>query len=361
MTENDTFNSNGIASDVDVHVSNIRPLIPPVFVVEDVPACEDARATVALGRTAVRDVLCGRDDRVIVIAGPCSVHDPEAAIQYAYRLKRVAEMYADKLVVVMRVYFEKPRTTTGWKGFINDPGLDGTFDVNRGLRAARRVLRDINATGVPCACEFLDTITPQYIADLVTWGAIGARTVESQVHRELASGLSMPVGFKNTTDGNVQTAVDAAVCARSPHTFLGTTTHGMCAIVHTRGNPDGHVVLRGSRATTNYDAASVTAAAAAAHAANIHKRVVVDCSHDNSRKDHTKQSSVANAVASQIAAGSDCIAGVMIESNLVAGRQPIERPLRYGQSITDACIGWDETVDVIDLIARAVDTRRSRK
>jgi 3-deoxy-7-phosphoheptulonate synthase len=315
---------------------------------------------VSRARESVAAILNARDDRLVVVVGPCSIHDPVAAIDYARRLRRVADEHARDLFVVMRVYFEKPRTTVGWKGLINDPRLDGTFAINEGLRLARRLLVDLADLGLPAGCEFLDPISPQFIADTVSWGAIGARTTESQVHRELASGLSMPIGFKNGTDGDVQIAIDAVRAGAHPHRFLGVTEQGLGAIVATRGNPDCHVILRGGQSGPNYDAASVEKAATALRDAGLPPRLMIDLSHGNSGKDHRRQPVVARDVAGQVAHGDASIFGVMMESFLVEGRQDLVSPstLRYGQSITDACMGWDTTVGVLAELAEAARKRR---
>lgn len=313
-------------------------------------------------RDAVHRILHREDDRLVVIVGPCSVHDTDAALDYARRLVAERVRLAEHLEIVMRVYFEKPRTTVGWKGLINDPGMDESFDINRGLRTARKLMLDIGALGLPAGCEFLDTITPQYVADLAAWGAIGARTTESQVHRELASGLSCPVGFKNGTDGNIKIAIDAILAASRPHHFLSVTKEGRSAIVETSGNDDCHVILRGGK-TTNYDAASVAAVCTELAAAGLETRVMIDASHGNSRKQHANQLGVIADVSTQVSGGDDRIVGAMIESNLVAGRQDRApgRELAYGQSITDACIAWDDTVPLLDALANAVAERRARR
>jgi len=345
----------------DVRIDGLRPLIPPAILLEEVPLSEEGTAFVAESRATIARILDGTDDRLIVVCGPCSIHDVGAARDYARLLAVCAQRLAEDLLVVMRVYFEKPRTTVGWKGLINDPDLDGSFKINQGLRQARELLRDLAESGLPVGCEFLDTITPQFTADLVSWGAIGARTTESQVHRELASGLSMPVGFKNGTTGSVQIAVDAVGAARSPHRFLSVTKQGIAAIVTTRGNPDCHVILRGAADGPNYDAADVKGAGEALAEAGLPPRVMIDCSHGNSRKDHRQQPLVAADVAEQVAGGSPYIAGVMLESHLVGGRQD-HRPgqdLTHGQSITDACLAWEDTVPVLERLALAVRRRRA--
>jgi 3-deoxy-7-phosphoheptulonate synthase len=345
----------------DLRISRIRPLISPAALIETLPLSEIASATVAESRDAVTRALSGRDDRLVVVVGPCSIHDVAAAREYADRLHATAREVDDALFVVMRVYFEKPRTTIGWKGLINDPYLDDSFNVNKGLELARELLLHLAELGLPAGCEFLDTITPQYIADLVTWGAIGARTTESQVHRELASGLSSPVGFKNGTDGNVQIAIDAVEAASHPHQFLSVTKQGLSAIVATRGNPDCHVILRGSNKGPNYQRDSIERAIAALAKASLPPRLMVDCSHGNSKKDPQRQPEVARDLAEQIREGSESIVGVMLESHLVGGRQNSipGRPLTYGQSITDGCLGWSETVPVLHELAQAVRDRRA--
>ena len=345
----------------DRRIERLVPLAAPRELIEELPLT-DAHVDVLLrGRSEVQAILDGRDDRLLVVVGPCSVHDVEASRDYAQRLSSEVERLAGELCLAMRVYFEKPRTTVGWKGLINDPHLDGSGDVNTGLRVARRLLLEVLALGLPVGCEFLDPITPQYISDAVCWGAIGARTVESQIHRQLGSGLSMPVGFKNRTDGNVQVAVDAVRAAAVPHAFAGIDVNGSYAILHTSGNRDCHVILRGGRGVPNYDAEAVAGAVSLLSAGGLPERVMIDLSHDNSGKDPDRQPEVAAAVAAQIAAGHAEIVGVMIESFLVAGRQDLDgaRPLVYGQSITDGCIGWETTVEVLDGLADAVRTRRA--
>jgi 3-deoxy-7-phosphoheptulonate synthase len=312
----------------------------------------------------VRDVIFEQDDRLLVVVGPCSINDPGAALKYAELLVGAARRFAEDLLIVMRVYFEKPRTTVGWKGLINDPLLDESFQINTGLRTARRLLCDLNSMGVPCGCEFLDPISPQYISGLVSWGAIGARTTESQVHRELASGLSMPIGFKNGTDGTIKIAVDAVVSCARPHHFLGVTEQGLAGIVSTKGNPECHVILRGGASGPNYDAETVKSTAAALVKAGLRRGLMVDCSHGNSRKDYRRQPEVAQALGEQIAGGERAIIGVMLESNLVEGNQELvagkSQSLAYGQSVTDACISWDMTVPVLEGLARSVRARRQR-
>jgi len=344
----------------DLHVISIRPLLPPAILLEELPLTEKGSVVVSRARKEVAHILDGEDDRLIVIVGPCSIHDPLAGLEYARRLEAVADELGEDLRIVMRVYFEKPRTTVGWKGLINDPHLDGSFVINEGLRLARRLLLDLVELGLPSGCEFLDPITPQFISDLVTWGAIGARTTESQVHRELASGLSMPVGFKNGTDGGVQIAIDAVRAAAHPHRFLGVTEQGLAGIVSTRGNPDCHVILRGGQDGPNYDTASVQKTLAALRDAGLPARLMIDASHGNSDKDHRRQPAVARDIAAQIAQGEPGIIGVMMESFLVDGRQDLKdrKHLVYGQSITDACLGWEMTVPVLRELAAAVRARR---
>jgi 3-deoxy-7-phosphoheptulonate synthase len=343
----------------DLRILEIKELLPPAHVLREFVITESAARTVFEARHAIHRILHGADDRLLVIAGPCSIHDVKAAQEYARRLKTVKEQLAEDLLVMMRVYFEKPRTTVGWKGLINDPNLDGSFNINQGLRIGRQLLLELNEAGVPAGCEFLDMITPQYIADLVAWGAIGARTTESQVHRELASGLSCPVGFKNGTDGNVKIALDAIRAARAPHHFLSVTKGGHSAIVSTTGNEDCHVILRGGT-QPNYDAQSVDSASRHLAAAGIPARIMIDFSHGNSDKDPLRQVDVGREVASQIAAGDSRIFGVMIESHLKAGRQDLMpgKELVYGQSITDACVGWEDTHALLDVLADAVRQRR---
>jgi 3-deoxy-7-phosphoheptulonate synthase len=337
-------------------------LVAPALVLGEQPLTDALEQVVVRGRSAVADILNRSEDRLLVVVGPCSVHDSAAALDYAERLAARAAELRDDLQVVMRVYFEKPRTTTGWKGMINDPHLDDSGDVNEGLRVARKLLLEILRLGLPVGCEFLDPITPQYIADAVSWGAIGARTTESQIHRQLASGLSMPVGFKNGTDGNVAVAVDAVRAAAVPHTFAGIDFIGMPAVLHTRGNPDCHIILRGGRDAPNYDAESIAAALQRLRDVRLPARVVVDASHDNSGKDHSQQPGVIAAIAAQVADGDHALVGVMLESFIVGGRQDLEdgQTFIYGQSITDACMSWETTVDVLDELAGAVRLRRAR-
>jgi 3-deoxy-7-phosphoheptulonate synthase len=346
----------------DLRIRSRQPLASPKVVLAEVPASERASQVVADSRREVSRILQGQDDRLLVVVGPCSIHDPEAASEYADKLLPEARRHAADLLVVMRVYFEKPRTTVGWKGLINDPSIDGSFAINDGVRLARRVLLGIADRGLPTATEFLDPITPQYLADLVSYGAIGARTTESQIHRELASGLSMPVGFKNGTDGSVQVAVDACLSARASHWFPSVTKEGEVAVFQTAGNPDAHVILRGgSRTGPNYGAEHVADAVARLAKAGLPSRVVVDCSHGNSSKDHRRQPAVAAEVAAQVAAGSAAVAGLMIESHLEEGRQDWQgrAASRRGVSITDACISLEQTLPVLETLAAAVRARRA--
>src|SRR3954471_15006336 len=344
----------------DLRITQVRPLIPPAILLEEIPITEPASNIVSNTRAAVADVLDGRDPRLVVIAGPCSIHDTKAALEYAARLLVLAERYKNHVIVVMRTYFEKPRTSVGWKGLINDPDLDESCHINKGLRLARQLLLDVNNLGLPTGSEFLDTQIPQHIADLTSWVAIGARTAESQVHRELASGLSMPVGFKNSTDGSTQIAVDAVMTARSPHWFPSVTKQGVSAIFQTSGNDSCHVILRGgTRTGPNYGAEHIAKVAGRLAGKGLHDGVMVDCSHGNSHKDHLRQPEVADAIAGQIAAGSRQIFGAMIESHLVEGRQDYVpgKPSVYGQSITDACLSIEQTEPLLETLARA---RRAR-
>jgi len=345
----------------DERIKDVMPLPPPEHLIRFFPISGTPVETlVGDTRRRIRHIMQGKDDRLLVIMGPCSIHDPAAALEYARKLKEQRDRYADTLEIVMRVYFEKPRTVTGWKGLINDPGMDGGHDVHRGLHTARRLLRDIVATGLPVGCEWLDPITPQYIADTVTWGAIGARTTESQVHRQLASGLSMPVGFKNGTDGGVQIAIDAIRAAAHPHRFIGVTEQGLAGIVSTTGNSDCHVILRGGATGPNYDAIHVQKTLAALRDAGLPPRLMIDASHGNSEKDYRRQPVVVHDVATQVAQGEAGVIGMMMESFLVDGRQDLGDATRlvYGQSITDACMGWDVTVPVLHDLAAAVRSRR---
>lgn len=345
----------------DRRIERVVPLLAPDALLGELPLSGVHEDVVIRGRRDVQRVLDQADERLLVVVGPCSVHDPEATLEYAGRLAQLADRLSGELLIAMRVYFEKPRTTTGWKGLINDPHLDGSGDVNAGLRLARRVLLGVLNAGLPVGCEFLDPITPQYIADAVSWGAIGARTTESQIHRQLGSGLSMPVGFKNRTDGNLQVAVDAVRAAATQHAFAGIDLNGTSAILYTSGNADCHVILRGGKGQPNYDEASVEAALEPLEAAGLPGRVMIDLSHDNSAKDPERQPAVAADVGRQIAAGSRAIVGVMLESFLLAGRQDLTPgiELRYGQSITDGCIGWETTVEVLEGLAESVRLRNT--
>ena len=348
----------------DERIKEVTPLPPPEHLIRFFPIAGTAvEALIADTRVAIRHIMQRKDDRLLLIMGPCSIHDPAAALEYARRLKVQREKYADTLEIVMRVYFEKPRTTVGWKGLINDPYLDESYRIDEGLRIARQLLLEISRLGMPAGSEFLDVISPQYIGDLIAWGAIGARTTESQVHRELASGLSAPIGFKNGTDGNIRIAIDAIQAAARPHHFLSVHKNGQVAIVETKGNQDCHVILRGGK-VPNYDAASVAAACKEIEAAKLDCTLMVDCSHANSSKQHEKQVEVARDVAAQLRAGSRCIFGVMVESHLSAGAQKFSpgkddpARLHYGQSITDACIGWEHSLETLEILGSAVKARR---
>ena len=352
----------------DIHIQWTKVVLPPVFLEEERPVSDAASTTIFEARKEIVDILNGKDDRLLVLVGPCSINDTKAAREYGQLLSQAIEEHKADLRIVMRVYFEKPRTTLGWKGLINDPYLDQSYKINDGLRLARHLLLDLAEMGVPTGTEFLDMISPQYIASLVSWGAIGARTTESQVHRQLASGVSCPVGFKNATSGDVQVAIDAIQSAAHSHTFLGLTKHGQSAILVTTGNPDCHIILRGGKKLTNFDAASVDAACAALAKAGLQERIMIDFSHANSCKDYRRQALVCRDVCNQLAGlngkpGDKRIHGVMIESNLIAGAQPIVpgQPLLYGQSITDACIDWTETKTLLSDLAAAVRARRSAK
>jgi 3-deoxy-7-phosphoheptulonate synthase len=343
----------------DLRIRSLNPLISPALLMHEIPTTPDAIDTIIQAREAASRIMNYADNRLLVIVGPCSIHDVDGALEYAARLKKLIDQHQNELCIVMRIYFEKPRTTVGWKGLINDPYLDNSFQINQGLKLARKLLLDLAEMGVPSATEFLDTIVPQFISDLVAWGAIGARTTECQLHRELASGLSMPVGFKNGTNGNVQIAIDALLSAQHPHHFLSVTKHGVPAIVSTLGNDSCHVILRGSSGGTNYSAAQIAEVEEMQKAAQIHKRIMVDCSHGNSQKDHRKQSNVIHDLAAQLNNGSQMLGGVMLESNLVEGKQALipGKKLVYGQSITDACIAWEETVVLLEELAQAVKMR----
>ena len=345
----------------DVHIAQSQALPEPRLLRQELPASEIEAAFIAASRTAIRSILRGDDDRLLVIVGPCSVHEPASALEYAARLREASSRFADELLIVMRVYFEKPRTRMGWKGLIYDPSLDDQGDIGEGLRQARRILLTCARLGVPAASEILDLVTPQYYAELLSWGAIGARTVESPLHRQMASALSAPVGFKNPTHGSISVAIDAIHVAAQAHRFPTISLEGKATVISTTGNPDGHLILRGSSEGPNFDAASVQLAATALQAADLPARLVIDCSHGNSSKDYARQIGVAADVARQLASGSRSICGVMLESHLVEGRQDIKdgrNGLRYGQSVTDACIGWECTVDVLQGLAQAVKMSR---
>jgi 3-deoxy-7-phosphoheptulonate synthase len=346
----------------DLRILGMQEVISPEQLLNDLPITETAAKTTADARTAIHNILHDKDDRLLVVIGPCSIHDTKAALEYASRLKPYIDRLSDDLIIVMRVYFEKPRTTVGWKGLINDPDLDDSFDINKGLHTARELLLNLNTQGVSAATEYLDLITPQYVSDLIAWGAIGARTTESQTHRELSSGLSCPVGFKNGTDGTIKVAIDAIGAAVRPHHFLSVTKQGQSAIFKTAGNEDCHLILRGGK-TPNYDAKSVDAAANELGKAGVNLHMMIDCSHANSSKQHERQMIVGADVAKQIAGGDMRISGVMIESHLVAGRQDVVdgQELTYGQSITDACIDWDSSVQLLEELASAVRKRRESK
>lgn len=339
----------------DVRINEIKELLPPIAHLYELPITEQASEVVHDTRQAIAELVHGRDKRLLVIIGPCSIHDSNAAVEYAQKLNVLRQKYSKELLIVMRVYFEKPRTTVGWKGLINDPYLNGSYDINHGLRLARKLLLELNNMGMPAATEFLDMITPQYFADLISWGAIGARTTESQVHRELASGLSCPVGFKNGTDGNLKIAIDAIGAASHPHHFLSVTKAGHSAIVRTSGNPDCHIILRGGK-EPNYSHEHVSAAVEQLENNQVTPFLMIDCSHANSHKDYRQQMTVAKDIAAQIQAGEQHIMGVMVESNLAEGRQ--DKPEKYGQSITDACIGWEETEAMLALLAQAAQMRQ---
>ena len=345
----------------DVRIAQIRPLISPAVLMGELPADENAAKLVAQTRKQTEAIFSGEDDRVLVVVGPCSIHDTKAALDYAGRLKAYADTAGEDLLIVMRVYFEKPRTTVGWKGLINDPHLDESFDINEGLHTARKLLLDLLTMGMPAGTEFLDTISPQFVADLVAWGAIGARTTESQVHRELASGLSCPVGFKNGTGGSIQIAMDAIHSSRRPHHFLSVTKQGVSAIVSTTGNPSCHIILRGSSRGPNYEKEAIAEVEAALEKGGLPIQLMVDCSHGNSLKDHKRQPLVAESLCEQIAAGSKSIVSVMIESHIEEGNQSISSDMVYGKSVTDACIDWETTVAVLDKFRDAVQARRKLK
>ena len=346
----------------DTRIAEVKPLLPPAILLEELPLSEHAESLVASSRKSIGDIILGTDDRVLIIVGPCSIHHTDAALEFANKLKPYADQFKNELFICMRTYFEKPRTVVGWKGLINDPDIDGSFNINKGLRSARKVLLDVLDIGLPTGTEFLDTIIPQYIADAISWAAIGARTTESQVHRELASGLSMPVGFKNATSGDVQIAIDAVRSAQHGHWFPSVTKQGVSAIFSTTGNKTSHVILRGGNITgPNYDTLSLNQVTKKLSAVELPEQFIIDCSHGNSNKDFNKQPIVANALAEQIKNGNTSIAGIMLESHLVEGRQDyqINGDNTYGQSITDACLGFEQTVPVLEFLAEAVIQRRN--
>ncbi len=344
----------------DIRIANLHQLIAPVVLMEELPIGESEAQLVRESRELAENIMLGKDDRLMVVVGPCSIHDTQAALEYAQLLKDYADTVSDELLVIMRVYFEKPRTTVGWKGLINDPQMDGSYDINLGLRTARTLLHELLKIGIPAGTEFLDTISPQFYADLISWGAIGARTTESQIHRELASGLSMPVGFKNGTGGSIQIALDAIQASQQAHHFLSVTKNGTAAVVSTKGNPGCHLILRGSTEGPNYDRETVASVKARLKEKGLATSLMVDCSHGNSRKDFTQQATVADDIASQMADGENAIASVMIESNLQEGNQSMTdlAQLEYGKSVTDACVSWDNTVTILDQLAEAVRQRR---
>ncbi|QIV96112.1 3-deoxy-D-arabinoheptulosonate-7-phosphate synthase [Allofrancisella inopinata] len=342
----------------NINIEKEKVLIPAEVLIQEIPLLKGSYETVKKSRKEVANVIHGNDDRVVVVVGPCSIHDPKAALEYATKLKEQVKKFEKNIIIVMRVYFEKPRTTIGWKGLVNDPDLDNSYRINKGLQIARQLLSDITNMGLPCATEFLDVITPQYFAELISWGAIGARTVESQIHRELASGLSAPIGFKNATNGDIQVAVDAIKSATYPHHFLSTTKSGSTAIFATKGNKNGHIILRGGASGPNFSKEHVDECIAKLKKAGLDTKVMIDCSHGNSQKDHSKQKTVLTDICKQIAQ-SDDVFGVMIESNLVAGNQDInKKPLEYGKSVTDACVNFDETLEMLEMLSKAVQQRR---
>ncbi|KAI8380496.1 3-deoxy-7-phosphoheptulonate synthase [Choanephora cucurbitarum] len=349
----------------DLRITGYNALLTPDYVKEEFPLSEVSKKTVTEARKEISDIIHGKDDRLFLIVGPCSIHDTMAAKEYARLLLEAKEKYKNELVIIMRAYFEKPRTTVGWKGLINDPDIDGSFDINKGLRIGRGLLNEITNMGMPVSVELLDTISPQYMADLISWGAIGARTTESQLHRELASGVSFPVGFKNGTDGNLKVAIDGIGAAAAPHHFLGLTSAGVVSITHTTGNPDCHVILRGSNKGPNFDAEYVQETKQMLKKEGFSPAIMVDCSHGNSNKDHKNQPKVAQVIANQVASGEHALVGVMIESHLNEGKQSVPEDgacaLKYGVSITDACIHWKDTLSVFDSLAQAVNKRRISK
>lgn len=346
----------------DIRIEEINPLISPAVLAEDYPITDSIAKLTLESRKIVQDIIHGKDDRLIGVVGPCSVHDIDSGLKYAEKLQKYAQSAKDELFLIMRCYFEKPRTTLGWKGLINDPYLDNSFKINKGLKLARKFLLDVNNVGLPCGTEFLDVIIPQFIADIISWGAIGARTTESQIHRELSSGISAPIGFKNGTGGNIQLAIDAIIAASNPHHFLSVTRQGLTAIITTQGNKDCHIILRGGKSNTNYDEKSIKEVADRLTKANLPPYIMVDCSHANSFKDHKQQINVANDISKQIAEGNQNIVAFMLESFLIEGNQKIDIDnLKYGQSVTDACMNWEDTVKVLDNLRRAVDKRRKSK
>ena len=345
----------------DTRILGMRALVPALVLLEELPINRKIEKTVLKARDAISNALHGKDDRLVIVVGPCSIHDSKAALEYAERLSQEAKKHENELIIIMRVYFEKPRTTVGWKGLINDPDLNSTFNINKGLKAARRLLLQINEMGLPCGTEYLDVISPQYIADLVSWGAIGARTTESQIHRELASGLSCPVGFKNGTNGGTQIAVDAIRSAQSSHHFLSMTKQGITAIFETSGNQDAHIILRGGKSGTNYHSEAIEEASELLSKYDMANKVMIDCSHGNSLKDYKRQPLVCESIAQQVISGSDKIFGLMIESHLKSGNQSIsDKPLEYGKSITDACVSWETTVEMLDMLSAAVKHNREK-
>lgn len=347
----------------NTRIRHLKPLASPALIQEEIPISADVQDLVTATRQEIIDILQGQGDRLLVVVGPCSIHDPAAAIEYAQKLLTVRQKHNKDLLIVMRVYFEKPRTTVGWKGLINDPNLDGSFHINQGLRVARKLLVDINSLGIPTGSEFLDTTVPQYISDLTSWAAIGARTTESQIHREMASGLSMPVGFKNGTTGNTQIAVDACYAASQPHHFLGVSRQGLASILTTEGNPACHVILRGANTGPNYQRDHVEQTISEIHQRQLPEKLMIDCSHGNSQKDYRKQAAVLDDIRQQLQAGHRDIFGIMLESNLVAGNQPLQydTPLTRGQSITDACIDWQQTETLLDQLAETIQSRRQER
>jgi len=345
----------------DIRIDEIRQLLPPSLLISELPILESSAKLIHSTRSNIEGILSGASDKILVVVGPCSIHDTKAAIEYAQNVKKWIGQYSNDLLIVMRVYFEKPRTTVGWKGLINDPNLDDSFDINNGLKIARSLLSDINEMGVPAGTEFLDAISPQYYADLISWGAIGARTTESQIHRELASGLSMPIGFKNGTGGSIKIAVDGIKASSQPHHFLSVTKQGVSAIVKTRGNKSCHIILRGSSNGPNYDSESVSSTSELLENNGLPRQLMIDCSHGNSLKDYKKQITVAEDLSNQISSGSNDVCSVMIESNLVEGNQKIKNTpeeMTYGQSVTDSCVGLDETEKILNILAEAVRQRR---